>query len=87
MPHLLENNVSVNTIKSIFEEIISGIPQVSIEGPILFNIFFSDFFQFILVASAHNFADDNTLLSFAKTVENLISSYSRIRNSNSNKLV
>ena len=44
MPHLLENNVSVNTIKSIFEEIISGIPQVSIEGPILFNIFFSDFF-------------------------------------------
>ena len=65
--------VSVNNIKSTFEEIISGVPQGSIVGPILFNIFFNDFFYFILVASAHNFADDNTLSSFAKTIENLIS--------------
>ena len=27
----------------------------------------------MLVASAHNFTDDNTLSSFAKTIENLIS--------------
>ena len=54
--------VSVNNIKSTFEEIISGVPQGSIVGPILFNIFFNDFFYFILVASAHNFVDDNTLL-------------------------
>ena len=65
--------VSVNNIKSTFEEIISGVPQGSIVGPILFNIFFNDFFYFILVASAHNFADDNTLSSFAKTIENLVS--------------
>ena len=66
--------VSVNNIKSTFEEIISGVPQGSIVGPILFNIFFNDFFYFILVASAHNFADDNTFSSFAKTtIENLIS--------------
>ena len=65
--------VSVNNIKSTFEEIISGVPQGSIVCPILFNIFFNDFFYFILVASAHNFADDNTLSSFAKTIENLIS--------------
>ena len=64
---------SVNSIKSTFEEIISGVPQGSIVVPILFNIFFNDFFYFILVASAHNFADDNTLSSFAKTIENLIS--------------
>ena len=42
--------VSVNSIKSTFEEIISGVPQGSIVGPILFNIFFNDFFYFILVA-------------------------------------
>ena len=65
--------VSVNNIKSTFEEIISGVPQGSIVGPILLNIFFNDFFYFILVASAHNFADDNTLSSFAKTIENLVS--------------
>ena len=65
--------VSVNNIKSTFEEIISGVPQGSIVGPIIFNIFFDHFFYFILVASAHNFADDNTLSSFVKAIEKLIS--------------
>ena len=64
--------VSVNNINSNFKEILSGVPQGSVVGPILFNFFFNDFFYFILVASAHNFADDNTLSSFAKTIENLI---------------
>ena len=65
--------VSVNNIKSTFQEIISGVPQGSIVGPFLFNIFFNDFFYFMLVASGLNFADDNILSSFAKTIENLIS--------------
>ena len=58
--------VSVSNIKSTFEEIISRVVQGSIAGPILFNIFFNDFFYFILVASAHNFADENTLSSLLK---------------------
>ena len=41
-------------------------------GPILYNIFFNDFFYVILIASAHNYADDNTLTSFGKTPEDLI---------------
>ena len=65
--------VSVNNIESTFEEIISGVPRGSIVGTILFNIFFNDFFYFVLVASAHNFVYDNTLSSFTKTIENLIS--------------
>ena len=64
--------VSVNNINNTFKEIISGVPQGSVVRPILFNTFFNDFFYFILVASAHNFADGNTLSSFAKTTENLI---------------
>ena len=68
IPKSKKQCVSINNIKSTFEEIISGIPQGSNLGPILFNIFFNDFFYFMLVATAHNFANDNTLSSFAKTM-------------------
>ena len=62
-----KQRVKVNNIKSTFEEIISGSPQGSIVGPILFKVFLNDFFYFVLVASAHNFADDNPLSSFASS--------------------
>ena len=42
-------------------------------GPILFNCFFNDFYYFIENAKVHNFADDNTLTTFAQNVRNLIS--------------
>ena len=52
-------------------DIISGFAQGSIVGLILLNIFFNDFFV-ILIASAHNYADDNALTSFGKTYEDLV---------------
>ena len=47
--------------------------QGSIVGPTLFNFFFEDFFFFLCNVSVHNFTDDNTLSSFARTVKNLVS--------------
>ena len=60
--------VRVNNVCSDFKYITSGVPQGSIVGPILFNAFLNDFFFCIRKASVHNFADDNTLSSFAKSV-------------------
>ena len=42
-------------------------------GPILFNCFFNDFYYFIENANVYNFADDNTLTTFAQNVQKLIS--------------
>ena len=65
--------VCINNTLSEFNKIISGVPQGSIMGPILFNCFFNDFYYFIQNAKVHNFADDNTLTTFAQNVQNLIS--------------
>ena len=61
----------INNINSDFNDITSGVPQGSVIGPIPFNAFFNDFFFFMQHAIVHNFADDNTLSSFAKTFDKL----------------
>ena len=65
--------VSVNNINSTFKEIISRIPQGSVVGLFYLRSFSITFSVLYLFALAHNFADDNTLSSFAKTIENPIS--------------
>ena len=59
-------------IHSGFEEIISGVFQGSIVGPILIKAFLNYFFYDIENASVYNFGDDNTLSCFVKTVKGLI---------------
>ena len=60
--------VRINDINNDFLNVISGIPQGSIVGPILFNCFFNDFFYVTKIANAHNFADNNTLTAFANNI-------------------
>ena len=51
---------------------LSDVPRGSIFGPNLYSIVFNDFFFFIPKASVHNFADDNTLASFASTLKEFL---------------
>ena len=60
--------VCINNTLHEFNKVISGVPEGSIVGHILSNCFFNNFYYVIENAKVHNFADDNTLTTFAENV-------------------
>ena len=63
--------VKIRNSFSLLKLILSGVPQGSMLGPILFNRFMNDIF-FLLGSDLHNFADDNTVTAVAETIQGLI---------------
>ena len=66
-------SVKIKGIRSLFQSIKSGVPQGSILGPILFNIFMNDLF-YLLQNDLHNFEDDNTISAVGSTIPDLVDS-------------
>jgi hypothetical protein len=54
----------VNDICSGFLDLNKGVPQSSILGPVIFNIFLNDIFHFVSNCDLYNYADDNTVNDF-----------------------
>ena len=64
--------VKIGSEFSRWLEILLGVPQGSILGPLLFNIFLNDLFLFLTENDICNFADDNTIYSCSSTIEAVI---------------
>ena len=58
---------NVNKDFRLLKEIFPGVPQGSIFGPILFNIYNSDIFLFVDETFLSNYADDTALTQFKRT--------------------
>ena len=57
---------------STWSSILTGVPQGSVLGQLLFNIYINDFFFFIKELSTTNFADDNTIYANGNNIQEVI---------------
>ena len=66
-----QQRISINGSFSDWTEVITRVPQGSILGPLLFNIFLNGIFMFISKCDLCNYADDNTLYSIGKDLNRI----------------
>ena len=76
-----KQRIKLGIERSSWRETVKGVPQGSGLGPLIFNIFINDIFEFITQCRIMNYADDNTIYTFnhnADTVINMLQHDSKI---------
>ena len=67
-----KQRAKLNFAYNSWEEILFGVPQGTIQGPLLFNIFLCDLFYMMSDTDFASYADDNTPYVSANTINEVI---------------
>ena len=67
-----KQRVEISNSRSSWAVLTKGVPQGSILGPLLFNIFMNDLFLFIEKCRLYNYADDNSLDSSSENLADVL---------------
>ena len=72
--YLSNRKQKINNAFSSWKNLILDVPQVSVLGPLLFNIYLNDLFFFLKDVGICNFADDTTTYISDESLENVLKS-------------